>query len=417
MDADRQRLWDESSDLRAREAQLKTRHEEPDRHATGAGSADVARPTSILRERKGDAAAVLESAAHGIVIVGPDGAIQTANASAERLFGYPREELIGQPLELLVPAGLGSLDAGHRHDDFASPRMPPIGLGLDLAGVRKDGTEFPVEISLSFVDTEGRRLAIAFVTDITARKEAEADLERQREALHRAERLATLGTLAASIAHEINNPIGIIASRIELALTELEGTSLPPTLREDLDVVQRNAERVAQIARGLLAFAQRSPREPGPVDLDRILEETLFLIGRQLARAGIDVRTTRAADLPPVLGDAGALQQVALHLLANAREALLGGGTVVIETRQATGEPGRLQLLVSDDGPGIPADVEQRVFDRFFTTKAGGAGLGLPVSAHIVQDHGGTIEVRSEPGRGATFVVTLPAHSAARPSA
>jgi signal transduction histidine kinase len=126
---------------------------------------------------------------------------------------------------------------------------------------------------------------------------------------------------------------------------------------------------------------------------------------------------TRAADLPPVFGDAGALQQVALNLLANAREALPGGGTVVIETRQAAGEPGRLQWLVADDGPGIPPDVGQRVFDRFFTTKAGGAGLGLSVSAGVIQDHGGTLEVRSEPGRGATFIVTLPAHSAAGPSA
>jgi C4-dicarboxylate-specific signal transduction histidine kinase len=122
-----------------------------------------------------------------------------------------------------------------------------MGQGLDRTAIRKDGTKFPVEIGLSFVDTAEGRLAIVLVTDITARKQAEANLEREHEALHRAERLATLDTLAASIAHEINNPIGIIASRTELALTELEGTSLPPTLREDLDVIQRNVERVAQI--------------------------------------------------------------------------------------------------------------------------------------------------------------------------
>jgi PAS domain S-box-containing protein len=414
-DADRQRLLDEIAELRARLRRLEAQEKSPRAHP-GSRAAAVVDPAGALRRGETQAEAVLESASEGIIIVGMDGAIRAVNASAERLFGYRREELIGRPLEVLVPGRFRSQHATHRHGYFASPRVRPMGQGLDLAAVRKDGTEFPVEISLSFVDTEEGRLAMAFVTDITDRKQAEASLERQREALHRTEKLATLGTLAAGVAHEINNPIGIIASRIELILTELEGTSAPPALREDLEVIQRNVRRVAQIAHGLLSFAHQSPRERGPVDLRRVVDETLALFGRQLAKAGIDVRTTLAGDLPPVLGDAGALQQVVLNLLTNAREALSGGGTVSIEIRRAAAQPGWLQLIVADDGPGIPAHVVRRIFDPFFTTKVQGTGLGLSVTYGIVQDHGGTIEVHSEPGRGATFVVTLPAHGAADPS-
>jgi signal transduction histidine kinase len=172
---------------------------------------------------------------------------------------------------------------------------------------------------------------------------------------------------------------------------------------------------VGQIAQGLLTFARQSPGERGPVDLNRVVRETLLLAERQMSRAGTRVRTTLDPALPSFVGDSGALQQVVLNLLTNAREALNGAGEVRIETCPALGHPGSIQLIVTDDGPGMPADVLPKIFDPFFTTKARGTGLGLSVSYGIVQEHGGTIEVRSEPGQGTVFVLTFPVDSSPSP--
>lgn len=375
--------------------------------------AEHERTEEVLRQSLATSQALLESASEGIVIVDGRGHMQVANASAERMFGYTRAELVGKSVEILLPERFRTVHAEHRARYFAAPRVRPMGQGMDLAALRKNGTEFPVEISLSYVNTEIGRFAMAFITDITARKRGEDELRRQRDALYQAEKLAALGTLAAGLAHEINNPIGIVSSRIELMLTESEG--LPQGLREDLEVLQRNVQRVGQIAQGLLTFARQSPGERSPVDLNRVVRETLLLAERQMSKAGTRVTTTLGPDLPSFVGDAGALQQVVLNLLTNAREALNGAGEVRIETRPAPGHPGSIQLIMADNGPGIPADVLPKIFDPFFTTKARGTGLGLSVSYGIVQEHGGTIEVRSEPGQGTVFVLNFPVDSSPSP--
>jgi PAS domain S-box-containing protein len=520
------------------------------------------------------AAAVLEVAPEAIVIVGADGAIRAANAAATRLFGYPREELVGRPVDTLLPERARTLHAGHRADYFAAPAARPMGRGLALRARRKDGTAFPVEISLRCVDGEAGRLAIAFVTDVTERTRAErrlrtefavtrvlaerptiqhaapgllqalceclgwelgelwlvdedenvlrwagswhasgldgdgfaaatrsltfapgvglagrawtsdqpiwmpdvtgeagflraaearraglrgacgvpirsrehivavalffcrelrrpdaelADLltdvahriglyleyrrthealERQREILRQQERLAALGTLAAGLAHEINNPIAVVSSRIELMLEDAS-PGLPTETREDLLVLQRNVRRVGQLAQGLLAFARQAPQERRPLDVNRVVEETLLLTERQMLALGIEVGRRLDRALPAILGDPSALQQVVLNLLTNARDAMAGGGRLTIETRRAPGQGGWIELRVSDTGPGIAPDTLPRIFDPFFTTKAHGTGLGLSLSYGIVQAHGGTIQVASEPGRGTTFALAF----------
>jgi PAS domain S-box-containing protein len=531
----------------------------------------------MLRHSAATAQALLESASEGIVLATRDGRIEAVNAAVERMFGYPRADLIGRPLELLIPDRLRSTHASHREDYFATPRVRPMGRGLDLAGRRKDGSEFPVEVSLSFVETADGPLAMAFVTDITERKQAERrfnaefvitrvlaesvslreatprllqamcecldwhlaelwrvdpvgpvlrwealgrtgdmditgfeaarrgstlppgigtlgrawaegdsvwvanlatdgqsqglelaaglglasacavpvgtgrdvagvlvffsrvprwpdepmirmmadfgmrvgqyvahrqaheELGRQREVLHQNEKLAALGTLAAGLAHEINNPIGIIASRLELLLSEPDAQALPTQVREDLAVIQRNVQRVGRIAHGLLSFARQSPGRREPVNLNRVVGETLLLMEAPLARRGIAVVTALDPALPTVLGDAGGLQQVVLNLLTNARDALEGRqGEVSIRTQPVPGPPRSIRLVVTDTGPGMEPGVLARIFDPFFTTKPHGTGLGLSVSYGIVRDHQGTLEVESAPGRGTTFTLALP---------
>jgi PAS domain S-box-containing protein len=357
--------------------------------------------------------ALLESATEGIILIDAAGRITLVNQAAERMFGYPRAELLGQTLEILLPERIRPGHVGHRTGYFAGPRVRPMGIGLDLSGRRKDGAEFPVEISLSYVETAEGILAMAFVTDITERKRAEAELRQQRETLYQSEKMAALGTLSAGIAHEMNNPLGIMTTRIEVMLLEAEGQHLPPQVIEDLRVLHRAGQRVARIAASLRSFARQSPGERGAVDLNAIVEETLLLMQKPLAADNIRIFTTLAGGLPPVHGDANALHQVLMNLVTNAREAMAGGGEVHVETRPMPERPGWVQLTVVDTGPGIPADTMSRIFDPFFTTKPTGTGLGLSVTYGIVQDHGGRLEVQSPPGEGTTFTLSFPAMATA----
>jgi signal transduction histidine kinase len=301
---------------------------------------------------------------------------------------------------------------------------------------------FPVEISLSPLETPEGVLVSAAVRDVTPRKEIEARLnalnedlaqrvaelgavnrelealshsvsrraEAEREALtqgaRRAEKLAALGTLAAGLAHELNNPIGIMSSRIELMLLE-GGAALSDEVREDLRVLHRQTQRAARITQGLLSFARRSAGERAPVDLNHVVRETLMLVESQITKAGVRLVVDLAAELPVILGDADTLQQVVLNLVTNARDALAGGGDIRIVTRVR--KRSLVELVVADTGPGIAPQDLPRVFDPFFTTKPAGTGLGLAITHGIVNEHHGTIDVESAPGQGTRFILTFPA--------
>jgi PAS domain S-box-containing protein len=344
--------------------------------------------------------ALLEYASEGIVVSDATGAIVLVNARTEAMFGYPRAELIGQPVELLVPAPLRDRHAAHRAGYTAEPRTRPMGRGLDLAGRRKDGTEFPLEVSLSYVRTDEGLRVIAFVTDISDR------IALQRAA-RQADKLAALGTLSAGIAHEINNPIGIITSRVEVMLLEAEEDGLPAELRKDLEVILRHARRVAAITQGLLSFARQSAGARGPMNLNQVVEEIVQLARKDMSRARVEVRLELDHAVPTIEADANAIGQVLLNLLTNARSAMPDGGAITIETSHPPGARS-VRLAVRDTGSGIAPDVVPKIFDPFFTTKPDGTGLGLSISHGIVHDHHGTLEVTSEVGRGSTFTLTLP---------
>jgi PAS domain S-box-containing protein len=344
---------------------------------------------------------LLEAASEGIVIVDEAGRIASVNAKAESLFGYSRSELLGHSLEMLLPERLRRIHAGHRGGYFADPRIRPMGRGLDLVGCRKGGAEFPIEISLSYIDTEDGRQAMAFITDISQRRALE-------QASRQAERLASLGTLAAGVAHEINNPMGILNSRIEVMLLEASERGFSADVIEDLRVLHRNVARVSRIAQGLLSFARGTPTVRTRVNLNEVVEDTLVLTRNQMGKEGIEIQT--ALDSRPlfVRGHGNALEQVLLNLLTNAQSAITPPGRVQITTELFPGTPGRVRLTVSDTGGGIPADAVPRIFDPFYTTKETGTGLGLSLTYGIIRDHNGTIDVESRPGVGTTFTLTFP---------
>jgi PAS domain S-box-containing protein len=358
------------------------------------------RGIEALRRSEGKARAILENASEGIVVVDAAGRIVSVNAKTEQMFRYDRAALLGQPLEILLPERLRQRHIGHRANFMENPHTRPMGRGLDLSGLRADGVEFPIEISLSYIETEDGLHALAFVSDITQRLAVE-------RATRQAERLAAVGQLAAGIAHEINNPVGIMSSRIELMLIEAKEHGLPDSVLDDLRVLHRHAMRVTDIAAKLLTFARETPADRQPVDVNSVVTDALALVEKQLGRSGVHVECRLGSGLSPVLGHANALQQVVLNLVTNAGQALVDHGTIRVTT--AADAAGRLTIEVADDGPGIPPEALTHVFDPFFTTKPTGTGLGLSVSYGIVRDHGGTIDVRSDVGRGSTFTVALPA--------
>jgi PAS domain S-box-containing protein len=356
---------------------------------------------TVLEGSVATAQALFESAAQGIVIADRNGTIISANPQLLQVFGYEREELLGQPIERMLPERLREVHVAHRDNYFKSPRPRPMGLGFDLTARRKDGTEFPVEVSLSSFESGRGRLAIAFITDISERLKLEHETRRS-------EKLVTLGAISAGIAHELNNPIGIISSRIELMLEDAGSRRLPAEVEEDLHVLHRNALRVGTIAKGLLTLARHRPKQRHLVDLNAEIDEVLLLVGKQMSKDDIQLSTQLDRTLAPIIGDSVAMQEVLLNLLMNAREAMPGGGAVRIETGSVAGQPGWIQLAVTDNGPGIPAEVIPRLFDPFYTQKTSGTGLGLWISKRIVRDHRGTIEVQSQPGQGTSFIMTFP---------
>jgi PAS domain S-box-containing protein len=360
------------------------------------------RAARALQESEDTARALIESAAEGIVVVDEAGRIIQVNGQIETMFGYAEPELLGQPMEILLPERLRARHVDHRAAYVAEPRVRAMGRGLDLAARRRDGSEFPVEISLSYVRTPRGLRAMAFVTDITER----VMLER---ASRQAEKLAALGALSAGVAHELNNPLGIITSRIEVMLLEDdEQHQLPEPIRDDLSVLYRQTQRVSRLVHGLLSFARPTAAQRGPVNLNDVVGEILTLAEKQFEKTGLHIATALDGDLPMFVGDPSALQQVALNLVSNAHQAMNGRGNVRIVTRRTSERPDWIEMIVSDNGPGIPPDVITKIFDPFFTTKSGGTGLGLAISYRIVQEHGGTMEVKSVPGEGATFVLGFP---------
>jgi len=344
----------------------------------------------------------IEAANDSLVVVDREGRILEASHATAALFGYDPSELTGQQIEILIPERFRELHVKHRAHYMAAPRSRAMGIGLDLAGRCKDGREFPVNVSLTYFRKEEEEFVVCMVTDISER------LMREREA-RRSELLRTLGSVAAGVAHDLTNPLTVILSRIELMLAESQ--ELPNQLREDLEVVRHHAQRASRIAQDLLALAQQRPRAYEPVSLNQVGEDSLLLVAGEMARSGIQVKTAFAPELPTVLGDRGALEQVVVNLLLNAHEAMPEGGMVEIKTETLAGAPERVRLSVTDNGPGIPADAQPKLFDFLYTTKPGGSGLGLWLSRRIMREHGGVIEVQSEPGRGATFLLTLPVAS------
>jgi two-component system cell cycle sensor histidine kinase/response regulator CckA len=356
--------------------------------------------------------AILESAAQAIITVDRDGTIRTANAKTGEMFGYTASELIGMKVEDLLPEAVREKHFGHRAGYIASPRVRPMGAGYDLTGQRKDGSVFPVEISLSYVESvSGGVVGIAFISDISARKRLE-------EQLVQSQKMEAVGRLAGGIAHDFNNLLTIICGYDNLLLKRL--SPFDP-MRGYAEEILKASERAAALTRQLLAFGRRQIIQPKVLNLNEVLEESMKMLSRLIGE-NIELKVFAAPDLGNVKVDRSQMEQVILNLVVNARDAITDNGRITIETSNVTldreyarthlgVEPGFYVLLaISDNGKGMDAETKRHMFEPFFTTKPveRGTGLGLATVFGIVKQNGGDIWVYSELGQGTTFKIYLP---------
>ncbi|HZT69465.1 MAG TPA: PAS domain S-box protein, partial [Terriglobia bacterium] len=355
--------------------------------------------------------ALLESASQAIISVDRAGRIVLANRRAEEMFGYTREELLGARIEILLPESRRPAHGRERDEYFKKPRIRPMGIGMDLAGRRKDGVEFPVEVSLSNIETDEGLFAIAFVSDISQRKALE-------DQLLQAQKMEAVGRLAGGVAHDFNNMLTVISGYNRMILDEL--SPLDP-LRGYAEEVLKAADRAGALTSQLLAFSRRQIIQPRVMNVNTVVGQTEKMLRRLL---GEDIQLS--FDLKPGVGniraDPNQIAQAIVNLAVNARDAMPTGGHIGVETanvhldenyvRTHLGvQPGDFVMIaMSDTGHGMDAATRQRIFEPFFTTKqhGKGTGLGLATVYGMVKQAGGDIWVYSEVGKGTTFKLYFP---------
>jgi PAS domain S-box-containing protein len=343
---------------------------------------------------------IVEAAPHGMLLVDEQGTIVMVNTSVLQQFGYGKEDMLGRSVEMLIPGPFRSDHRQHRAGFIKTPEKRSMGIGRELSGLRKDGSEFAVEVGLTPIQTiEGMRV-VASIVDISERKRLEMQLRQ-------VERLAELATLASGMAHEIGTPMNVILGRAEYLLqrTADEG------MKKGLATIVTQVERITRVMNQLLAFARRRMPERRALDLGEIVDESLEMFQERIAHSHITIDKVIELSLPPVLADRDQLIQVLINLVMNSLHAMPEGGRLKLSLAR---ENSHVCLGVSDTGHGMPEEIRSKVFEPFFTTKdfGKGTGLGLTVVKGIIEEHGGTIAVESAVEKGTTFWIRLPLSNA-----
>jgi len=378
------------------------------------GAAKIARDISERKfvERKFELA--VEASPGGVLMINGAGEIILMNRELERQFGYERTELIGHPVEMLLPHAVRAAHVDVRRSFFDSPAVRSMGAGRELFGQRKDGTQFPVEIGLNPIQSDDGLIVLASVVDISTRKQAERAIETQKEQLQHAQKMEAVGLMAGGIAHDFNNLLLVMLVYAEMLRDDCDASD--PKLPEISEIV-KSIDRAQGLTSQLLAFSRKQPTEPCVLNLGDVVTGFHSMLRRTLP-ANIEIVTIAADDAWPVLVDKGQLEQVLMNLAVNARDAMPSGGRFAIEIaneQAATGDHEGpqidfVEMRVSDSGTGIAPELLERIFDPFFTTKERGRGTGLGLSTcyGIVAQAGGRLTVESALGAGTTFHILLP---------
>ena len=374
-------------------------------------------------ESEGRYRGLLEAAPDAMVVVNQSGGIVLLNLQAEKQFGYQRDELVGQQVTNIIPEGFAERLIADDLRSAADALAQQIGTGIELVGLRKDGTEFPIEIMLSPLESAEGILVTAAIRNISVRKAAEGQLLQ-------AQKLESIGRLAGGIAHDFNNMLFVIHGYAEFLSDDLAPTNRahldPDGALLSVNAISHAAERAAMLTAQLLAFSDQQVISPRALDLNDAIDGLEPMV-RQLIGENMRLVVKLDLDAGCIRGDPGQLDQILVNLVVNARDAMPEGGTVTIETRNVLVDepyaiahfdvrPGPYVLLsVTDTGVGMDGLTREHIFEPFFTTKklGKGTGLGLATTYGIVRQAGGHLWVYSEPGIGSSFKLYFPRVDAA----
>ncbi|MDR0182113.1 sensor histidine kinase [Lysobacter arvi] len=353
--------------------------------------------------------ALLEAAPSALLLVDESGRICLLNAETERMFGYAREELLGRDLERLLPESMRAVHVRHRHRYHLAPAKRVMGDGLELRGLRQDGSEFPIEVGLNPVRFGDQTLTLAAVTDVSERRRKDAELSLRRDEVAHLSRVTMLGELSGSLAHELNQPLAAILSNAQAAQRMLvRNPEDLSEIGEILSDIVDNDRRAGDVIRRLRTLLRKGSQDLARLDLNETVRECLRLLRSDLRNRDVVVVLDLAPGLPPIEGDQVQLQQVLLNLIFNACDAMSGqeGRHLTVRSQR---HRDHVRLTVADDGPGIAAGMHERIFEPFQTSKPNGLGLGLAICRTIVESHRGRLWAENGPGGlGAQLQIELP---------
>jgi PAS domain S-box-containing protein len=362
---------------------------------------------------------VIVEAAHDVVVsMDEKGAILLANPATRRIFGYDPVEIVGKPMTMLMPEMMRKLHENGFRRYLATGKRHLNWQGVEVTAQRKDGQEFPVEVSFGELTSDGHKVFTGFIRDISERKQAEdrlraseRNLQMTQAELARVSRLTTMGELAASIAHEVNQPLTAVINNGSACLRLLANNNLEPeVLRRALEGIIADGTRASTVLARIRAFIKKEPAEKSELDINEVIQEVLVLAGRELYENQVLPDHQLKTDLPSVLADRVQLQQVLLNLIMNGIEAMAAvtDRPRLLGVQSRIDESGDVLVAVSDSGTGFGLELD-RVFNPFFTTKANGMGMGLSISRSLVESHGGRLWAAPNSPHGAVFSFTLPA--------
>lgn len=362
-----------------------------------------------LEKRERHLQSILATVPDAMVVIDEQGTMISFSAAAERLFGYPEGAALGKNVSMLMPNPDRDRHESYlqRYLDTGVPRI--IGTGRIVTGLRSDGTTFPMKLSVGEALTDEQRLFTGFVQDLTERNEFEARLEQLKSELIHVSRLSAMGTMASTLAHELNQPLTAIATYGEAAGTVLEnpGPDELEMLREIFTEITGQSLRAGAIVRRLRDFVARGETAKSVEDLPKLINEAsaLALVGSR--ERGVSVQFAYDPEATPVLVDRVQIQQVLINLMRNAMEAMEGCAERRLSVATALADPGTVRVSVTDTGSGIAPEMGERLFEAFASTKSDGMGLGLSICRTIIEAHGGRIRAMPHEGGGTEFQFTL----------